>query len=797
MIISENILKLIYTQLNIYPTGATAWYSYMGPDEAVYPFITFTPIALKTSFAFTADYEQVLVQFSVFDDDPQAYRTVNILTAIEKIFARNCNNFELPDTTCGMHLVCIKKLNENVRYLEEDHYWMGTIEFEFRAQKDACCAPFDYSSSSSSLSQSLSSSSSSSTSSGGESVSSSSSSYSTQSMSSESSVSELSESSSSSSLGYSTSSSSTSAEYSSSSSSLSESSSSSISSESSSSISSQSESSESSSSSSSTEVKSSSSSSSSSLGYSTSSSSSSISSQSMSSESQSTGSSESSATSSSTSYSYSFSTSSSSISSQSMSSQSESTGSSESSSSYSSSSTEWMSSSSTSSSSTSSQSNSLSSSSSSMSSYIPYWSSSSSTQSASSSSSKSLSSSSTSESESSSSTEVLSSSSTEAKTSSSTEWMSSSSTELQSSSSSSSTLSESSSSTKSVSSSSSKSISSSSSSSLSDSPYAKKVTGDGDIGGTSPNGYYSEDGLYNTKMSYVRSDSGFYIWWNSTYSQWIISVVKGNYPIDTWHKDTNTTPNGTYNHWYSTDGHPIVEDAANVSSSSSTKSESSSSTKSQSSSSSESSIIISQSSSSSLSDSPYTKKVTGNGNPSPNGWYLDDGIYNGVMSYVREDSGYYLWYNTPSGFILSLLKGIGSSNSWYLSSGANPNGTYDPLFDTTGNPVVEDAPNVSSSSSSSSSSTDTLWVKGTINPDVTNSYTYGGQYAGYDYYKSDVEIYSKYWYIFNGGPNWVIGDKLGGTYYDDPYWVENAGTLIGNAYMPQNGASGTAEVAQI
>ena len=144
-------------------------------------------------------------------------------------------------------------------------------------------------------------------------------------------------------------------------------------------------------------------------------------------------------------------------------------------------------------------------------------------------------------------------------------------------------------------------------------------------------------------------------------------------------------------------------------SSSSSKSESStsSSSKSNSSESSSSSNSSNSSSSSSLSDSPYALKVTGNGAPnSPNGYYTEDGLYNGYMSYVNTP--WYVWYSTGG-----LRYVISTSKGWIVDSWSNSNqstsplGIYNPVGGFTGNPVIGNAPNVSSSSSSSNSSSST------------------------------------------------------------------------------------------
>jgi len=772
MILTSEVLKLIYTELKANVGVATDFYSYFAPDEAVYPFVVFIPIAVKTTASFTKDYDKIIVQFSVFDNNVNPSKIIQIKEEIEMLFHRNCNDYELQDTNCGKHLICIHKINEP-QIIDgppnEDFFKQGDIDFEFNCQKTICCGIF----SSSSMSESFSSSSSYSSSSTS-SVSESSQSFTSESSESTSSSSSNSESSSSSSLW---SSSSWSSE---SSTSVSSESSTSSMSESSSSLSLSSESSESSSSESSTSSSSVSESSSSSNIYSSSTSSSSVSSNSISSESTQSETSESTNSSSSTSLADSSSSSSSSISLQSLSSESTPSVSSESTSSNSSSSEEY----------STSSSSSKSSSSTSMSSYIPYWSSSSSSKSvSSSSSSKSLSSSSKSESSSS------SSESTEYQTTSDNSSESSSS-EIESRSSGSSNSSSSNSSSSSLSSNSSSSSKSSSSSSLSDSPYVYKVTNDGDSPAGSPNGYYIEDGLFNGRMSYVRTDSTFYIYWNLI-GEWRIGLAKSADPIGSWHGIVTLLPTGTYDPWYSTTGNPIIEDAPNVSSSSSSSQSSLSSVEY---SSSTSSSSEQRTSSSSENDIIY---VTGTVNPDCTGTYNYNGVSAGHARYRRVDGSYYIAWNSVL-HVWNVYDNLGSAywNStapetylpaagnypWYSGSSGTAIITYSDYSSSSSKSVSSS----SSSSKSESSHIDSVYVSGTLNPNVVGDYFWDGDYGGQDSFKSAITHDGTYWYIWYNGSWFVIG-KTKGNAYGQPEW--KSAILINDSYTPGNGATGTAGVA--
>lgn len=71
--------------------------------------------------------------------------------------------------------------------------------------------------------------------------------------------------------------------------------------------------------------------------------------------------------------------------------------------------------------------------------------------------------------------------------------------------------------------------------------------------------------------------------------------------------------------------------------------------------------------------------VTGDGDPSPNGNYFTDGTFDGYVSYKREDSLYYIFYDNSNGtYSLSAEKGeVESVASWVFDDGGiGPVGNY-------------------------------------------------------------------------------------------------------------------------
>jgi hypothetical protein len=83
--------------------------------------------------------------------------------------------------------------------------------------------------------------------------------------------------------------------------------------------------------------------------------------------------------------------------------------------------------------------------------------------------------------------------------------------------------------------------------------------------------------------------------------------------------------------------------------------------------------------------------VSGNGLPSPNGNYYEDGIYNGYMSYKHESADYYIWLiNMVINYCISTSKGTLDDYGWVNSEvDVTPIGTYAPVTELgVGNPIV-------------------------------------------------------------------------------------------------------------
>lgn len=133
MILAEQILRAIHTRMGSAVRVTGAW-PFVAPDEAEYPFATYSIVAESQDRTFNTDMSVITVQFSVFDDDPSPSDTVGGLCEIEQLFDRRA--LTLPVTDDGVKCVCCLKSTNGVRYLQADHYWEGDAVYEIRVQKN-------------------------------------------------------------------------------------------------------------------------------------------------------------------------------------------------------------------------------------------------------------------------------------------------------------------------------------------------------------------------------------------------------------------------------------------------------------------------------------------------------------------------------------------------------------------------------------------------------------------------------------------------------------------------------------
>jgi hypothetical protein len=130
MILTEQCLKLIETKMGAI---AYSYYEALPPEPVVYPFIVSQFISNPLTFGFTYDYEKIRIQFSVFDNSPNNKRTIQIMNELELLWDKQSYTFI--DSDGGIRLNCIQRADERIPYLNEDHYWQGSIDFIFYAQR--------------------------------------------------------------------------------------------------------------------------------------------------------------------------------------------------------------------------------------------------------------------------------------------------------------------------------------------------------------------------------------------------------------------------------------------------------------------------------------------------------------------------------------------------------------------------------------------------------------------------------------------------------------------------------------
>lgn len=80
-------------------------------------------------------------------------------------------------------------------------------------------------------------------------------------------------------------------------------------------------------------------------------------------------------------------------------------------------------------------------------------------------------------------------------------------------------------------------------------------------------------------------------------------------------------------------------------------------------------------------------RITGDGQPDPNGYYFDAGKFGGKQYYERQDAAFVLWWRIiMNGWAIS--EALDEPTNYWYHIDPDPEGTYDPQGTPTGNPVV-------------------------------------------------------------------------------------------------------------
>ena len=133
MILSEQVYKVVRNAL--VGLSVPAYSDYI-PDETSYPFCMYEIVSMSSDpdWAFEQDYELLTVRFNVYDRNVNPIDAINVQEEIETLFNRTHLTFV--DETEGKYLICNCKVDDNITYLNEDHFWQIITDYEFVAQRD-------------------------------------------------------------------------------------------------------------------------------------------------------------------------------------------------------------------------------------------------------------------------------------------------------------------------------------------------------------------------------------------------------------------------------------------------------------------------------------------------------------------------------------------------------------------------------------------------------------------------------------------------------------------------------------
>ena len=133
MILGEQLYKLVRNEM--VKTNIRFYSDYI-PDKTSYPFVMFE-IDNQEAYpdtAFEKDYERLRVRFNIYDNSDNPHVAIGIGEEIETIFDRT--KLQFSDLTEGKWNVCNVKVNDDITYLNEDHFWLLRTDYEFVCQRD-------------------------------------------------------------------------------------------------------------------------------------------------------------------------------------------------------------------------------------------------------------------------------------------------------------------------------------------------------------------------------------------------------------------------------------------------------------------------------------------------------------------------------------------------------------------------------------------------------------------------------------------------------------------------------------
>ena len=135
MWIGNEILQFVKRQLNQEFGAGQNWLD-VAPQEATYPFITYSLISTVPTWTFAPFLETCRIQITVFTDSQDSTDLVRLVDRVKQHFHRieRLNPYVNPGTK-QMKLICVKKADESIDYLNEAYFHAGRVDFLMTFEK--------------------------------------------------------------------------------------------------------------------------------------------------------------------------------------------------------------------------------------------------------------------------------------------------------------------------------------------------------------------------------------------------------------------------------------------------------------------------------------------------------------------------------------------------------------------------------------------------------------------------------------------------------------------------------------
>ena len=121
---------------SLFATGSTTIYANVGgrlylseaPQNTSFPYIVFYLVSDDYDFQFTEDYEDILIQFNIFDDKASPSNISNYFENLKTLY-----DWSSP-TVVGYTV--IKFVREFAQLVRDDDVWQYTVQYRILLEKD-------------------------------------------------------------------------------------------------------------------------------------------------------------------------------------------------------------------------------------------------------------------------------------------------------------------------------------------------------------------------------------------------------------------------------------------------------------------------------------------------------------------------------------------------------------------------------------------------------------------------------------------------------------------------------------